>query len=168
MSQSRRLDSQHAGLMTARWVIWVKWWRGRWRSWWSIIRLLPVAGRAAVAAMVLNLVIGVLPLGFVTGTSVAIGRVAGAGRSMWSGVLLAAGLAVISLLLQSVLSPFQAAFTELISRRVDGACARRLMRATLTEAPAGLLEQPEVMDKMGDARRGLVEYATTPGAAVAG
>jgi ATP-binding cassette, subfamily B, bacterial len=118
--------------------------------------------------MVLNLVIGVLPLGFVVGTSVAIGRVAGAGRVTWGGVLLALGLAVVSLLLQSVLSPFQAAFAELISRRVDGACARRLMRATLAEAPFGLLEQPAVLDKMGDARRGLVEYPATPGAAVAG
>jgi ATP-binding cassette subfamily B protein len=138
------------------------------RSWWSIIRLLPVAGRVAVAALVLNLVTGVLPLGFVVGTSEAIGRVAGAGRGAWGGVLLAAGLAAVALLLQSVLSPFQAAFTELISRRVDGACARRLMRATLAEAPVGLLEQPGVLDKMGDARRGLVEYSTTPGAAVAG
>jgi ATP-binding cassette subfamily B protein len=117
---------------------------------------------------VLNLVIGLLPLGFVVGTSEAIGRVAGAGRSTGGGVLLAMGLAVVSLLLQSVLSPFQAAFTELISRRVDGACARRLMRATLAQAPADLLGQPDVLDKMGDARRGLVEYSTTPGAAVAG
>jgi ATP-binding cassette subfamily B protein len=144
------------------------WRRARWRSWWSIIRLLPVAGRVAVAAFVLNLVIGLLPLGFVIGTSVAIGRVAGAGKSVWGGALLAVGLAVVSLLLQSVLSPFQAAFTELISRRVDGACARRLMRATLTEAPVDLLEQTDVLDEMGDARRGLVEYSTTPGAAVAG
>ena len=118
--------------------------------------------------MVLNLLIGVLPLGFVIGTSVAIGRVAGAGRGTGGGVLLAVGLAVVALLLQSVLSPFQAAFTELISRRVDGACARRLMRATLTEAPFARLEQPDVLDNMGDARRGLVEYSTTPGAAVAG
>lgn len=36
------------------------------------------------------------------------------------------------------------------------------------EAPVDLLEQPDVLDKMGDARRGLVEYSTTPGAAVAG
>jgi ATP-binding cassette subfamily B protein len=78
------------------------------------------------------------------------------------------GLAVVALLLQSVLSPFQAAFAELISRRVDGACARRLMRAALAEAPFGLLEQPDVLDKMGDSRRGLVEYPATPGAAVAG
>jgi ATP-binding cassette subfamily B protein len=118
--------------------------------------------------MALSLVIGVLPLGFVVGTSVAIGRVAAAGRVTWGGVLLAVGLAVVALLLQSILSPFQAAFAELISRRVDGACARRLMRATLAEAPFGLLEQPDVLDKVGDARRGLVEYSTTPGAAVAG
>jgi ATP-binding cassette subfamily B protein len=118
--------------------------------------------------MVLNLVIGVLPLGFVVGTSEAIGRVAGAGKGIWDRVMLAVGLAVVSLLLQSVLSPFQAAFTELISRRVDGACARRLMRAILAEAPVDLLERPDVLDKMADARRGLVEYSTTPGAAVAG
>jgi ATP-binding cassette subfamily B protein len=42
------------------------------------------------------------------------------------------------------------------------------MRVTLTEAPACLLEQPAVLDALGDARRGLTEYATTPGAAVAG
>ena len=127
-----------------------------------------MAGRVAVAAIVLNLVIGVLPLGFVIGTSVAIGRVAGAGRGIWGGVLLAVGLAVVALLLQSVLSPFQAAFTELISRRVDGACAQRLMRATLAQVPVDLLEQSDVVDRMGDARRGLVEHSTTPGAAVAG
>lgn len=36
---------------------------------WGIIPLLPAAGRVAAAAIVLNLVIGVLPLGFVIGTS---------------------------------------------------------------------------------------------------
>jgi ATP-binding cassette, subfamily B, bacterial len=82
--------------------------------------------------------------------------------------LVAVGLAVAALLLQSVLSPFQAAFTELISRRVDGVCARRLMRATLADAPVDLLEQPDVLDKLGDARRGLEEYFVTPGAAAAG
>jgi ATP-binding cassette subfamily B protein len=137
-------------------------------KWWGIVRLVPVAGRVAVVATMLNLVIGVLPLGFVIGTSVAVERVTGTGPGVWGGVLLAVGPAVAALLLQAVLSPFQAAFTELISRRVDGVCARRLMRTTLTEAPVDLLEQPDVLDKMGDARRGLVAYSTTPGAAVAG
>lgn len=125
-------------------------------KWWSVIRLVPAAGRVAVAAIALNLLIGVLPLGFVIGTSLATERAAGV------------GLAVISLLLQAIISPFQTALTELISRRVDGASARRLMRITLTKAPIGLLEQPDVLDRMGDARRGLVEFSATPGAAVAG
>jgi ATP-binding cassette subfamily B protein len=154
--------------MTTRWTRPARWWRERWRGWWSVIGLLPVAGRVAVTALALNLVTGVLPLGFVLGSSVAIGRVTGTGALAWGGVLLAVGLAVAALALQSVLSPFQAAFAELVSRRVDGACARRLMRATLTGAPFGLLEQPDILDKLGDARRGLTEYPATPGAAVAG
>jgi ATP-binding cassette, subfamily B, bacterial len=145
-----------------------RWWLGRWRSWWSIIRLLPIAGPAAAIAIALNLVIGVLPLGFVIGTSVAIERVTATGLRAWSGVLLAAGVAVVALMLQTVLSPFQAAFTELISRRVDGVCSRRLMRATLADAPMDLLEEPDVLDKLADSRRGLMEFFTTPGAAVAG
>jgi ATP-binding cassette subfamily B protein len=127
-------------------------------SWWPIIRLLPVAGRVAAVAVVLNLLLGLLPLGFVIGAGVAVGR------GTWGGVV----LAVVSLLLQAGLSPFQAAFTELISRRVDGARASTLMRATLTEAPIDVLERPDVLDKTGDARRGLTEFSTTPGAAVAG
>src|SRR4051794_33357182 len=77
------------------------------RGWWSIIGLLPVAGPVAVVAMGLNLLIGVLPLGFVIGTSVAVERVAGDGRGAWGAVLVAVGLAVASLLLQAVLAPFQ-------------------------------------------------------------
>jgi len=176
MSQSRRFSPPSSAFRAssdfrapaARWAGRARWWRGRWRSWWSIIQLVPAAGWVAVAAIVLNLVIGLLPLGFVIGTSVAIGQVAGAGRGVSGGVLLPAGLAVAALLLQSVLSPFQAASTELISRRADGACVRRLMRVTLTQATVDLLEQSDVLDKMGDARRGLTEYSATPGAAVAG
>ena len=143
----------------------------RWRSWWSIIRVLPQAGRAVPVAALLNLVIGLLPLGFVIATSVAISRVPALGQSAhgaWGPVLAAMTLAIAALLLQSALSPFQAAFTELISRRVDGFCTRRLMRATLAEAPVAQLEQAAVLDKLSDARRGLVEYFVTPGAAAAG
>ncbi|TVZ01790.1 hypothetical protein EAS64_30510 [Trebonia kvetii] len=83
-------------------------------------------------------------------------------------VLAAMILAIVMLLLQSALSPFQAAFTELISRRVDGYCTRRLMLCTLAEAPVAQLEQSAMLDKLSDARRGLVEYFVTPGAAAAG
>jgi ATP-binding cassette, subfamily B, bacterial len=148
------------------------WGKARWRSWWSIIRIVPRAGRRAVAvAALLNLVVGLLPLGFVVATSVAIARVPAAGSSAhgaWGPVLAAMTLAIVVLLLQSALSPFQAAFTELISRRVDGFCTRRLMRCTLAEAPVAQLEQAAVLDKLSDARRGLVENFVTPGAAAAG
>jgi len=154
--------------VTARWNRLARWWLGRCRGWQEIIRMLPAAGPAAVAAITLNLIVGVLPLGFMIGTSVAIERVTSAGRAGWSTALAAVGLAVAALLLQTVLSPFQAAFTELISRRVDGVCARGLMRATLTDAPADLLEEPDMLNLLGDARRGLVEYYNTPGSAVAG
>jgi ATP-binding cassette subfamily B protein len=147
------------------------WAEGRRRSWWSIIRILPQAGQAVPVAALLNLVIGLLPLAFVIATSVAIARVPALGHAnhdAWGPVLAAMTLAIVALLLQSALSPFQAALTELISRRVDGFCTRRLMRCTLTEAPVAQLEQAEVLDKLSDARRGLVEYFVTPGAAAAG
>ncbi|HTR92060.1 MAG TPA: ATP-binding cassette domain-containing protein [Trebonia sp.] len=147
------------------------WSSTRWNSWWSIIRIVPQAGRAVIVAALLNLAIGVLPLGFVVATSVAIARVPALGRSAhgaWGPVLAAMILAIGALLLQSALSPFQTAFTELISRRVDGYCTRRLMRCTLAEAPVAQLEQAAMLDKLSDARRGLVEYFVTPGAAAAG
>jgi ATP-binding cassette subfamily B protein len=147
------------------------WAESRWHSWWSIIRILPQAGQAVPVAALLNLVIGLLPLGFVVATSVAISRVPALGQSAhdaWGPVLASMSLAIAALLLQSALSPFQAAFTELISRRVDGFCTRRLMRATLADAPVALLEQAAVLDKLSDARRGLVDYFVTPGAAAAG
>jgi ATP-binding cassette, subfamily B, bacterial len=149
----------------------IRWGKARWRSWWSIIRVLPQAGQAVTVAALLNLVIGVLPLGFVVATSVAIARVPAVGGTAygaWGPVLTAVILAIAVLLLQSALSPFQAAFTELISRRVDGFCTRRLMRCTLAEAPVAQLERAAVLDKLSDARRGLVEYFVTPGAAAAG
>ena len=147
------------------------WGRERWDSWWSIIRILPRAGRVVTVAALVNLVIGLLPLGFVIATSVAIGRVPALGqpdRDAWGPVLAAMLVAIGTLLLQSALSPFQAAFTELISRRVDGFCTERLMRCTLVDAPVAQLEQAAMLDRLSDARRGLVDYFVTPGAAAAG
>jgi ATP-binding cassette subfamily B protein len=150
-----------------------RWWANRARSWLAIIAMVPDAGPAACAAITLNLATGLLPVGFVIGTSLAIERVTAAGRALgsggrWDAVLAAVAIAVAALLAQALLAPYQAAFTELVSRRVDGVCARRLMRATLTEAPVSLLEEADILDNLGEARRGLVEYFTTPGSAVGG
>jgi ATP-binding cassette, subfamily B, bacterial len=146
----------------------IGWWRWRWQCWRAILVMVPAAGPVAIAAIALNLATGVLPLGFIIGTSVAIERVTAAGRSDWAAVLTAAVLAVAALALQTVLAPFQAAFTELISRRVDGVCGRGLMRAALVDAPVEMLEQPRILDELAEARQGLTEYFATPGGAVAG
>ena len=98
------------------------WRQSRWHSWQSIIRIVPQAGQAVTVAAVLNLVIGLLPLGFVVATSVAIDRVPALGhstRGAWGPVLAAMALAIVVLLLQSALSPFQAAFTELVRRHLN-------------------------------------------------
>lgn len=80
------------------------WGKARWHNWWSIIRIVPQAGPAVRVAALLNLVIGVLPLGFVVATSVAIARVPAVGQSphdSWGPVLTAMILAIVVLLLQA-------------------------------------------------------------------
>jgi ATP-binding cassette subfamily B protein len=75
---------------------------------------------------------------------------------------------VAALLLQSALTPFQTALAELVARRVNGHCARRLMRATLESAPIAVLEREEVLDELAEAQRGLSDYFMTPGEAATG
>jgi len=148
--------------------------RDRGRPWISIARLLPLAGWPAVACSVLvNLVIGLLPIVFIVGTSVMLERVPAAaarqhGADGWPAVLSAFGLAVGALVVQSTLSPLQAAVGELVTRRIDGHCIRRLMTAGLSDAPMALLERQDVLDKLSMTRDHLVEIAQTPGSAAAG
>ncbi|MGD0832861.1 MAG: ABC transporter ATP-binding protein [Candidatus Dormibacteria bacterium] len=146
-------------------------WGPRLARWRSIASLLPVGGRAAVAASVLvNLLIGLLPLGFVIGASVMIERVplVAAGHAGWGTVLAPLLISVAALALQNALSPLPVALGELITRRVDGEAARRLMRAALADAPMEVLEQQDVLDLLADARQGLEDVQATPGAAVTG
>ena len=150
------------------------WLAERARSWLSIVQVLPTAGRPLlVGAVALNLAIGLLPLGFVVATSVAVQRaeelVPGRhGSATWGAAVAALGLAIGALLLQSALTPFQTALAELVGRRVNGHSARRLMRTALETAPVAVLEQERVLDHLAEARRGLTDYFQTPGDAAAG
>ena len=146
----------------------------RWRSWISIARLLPVAGwPLATLAVLANLVIGLLPVTFIVGTGVLLERILTLGGApdtaeTWSRVLPPFAVAIGALVLQNALSPLQATFTELITRRIDGHCIRRLMAAGSTDASMAILERQDVLEKLGTARRLLTERQQTPGAAVAG
>src|SRR5580698_301277 len=85
----------------------------RMRAWVSIARLFPLSGRGVVACCVLlNLAIGLLPIGFIVGTSVMLERVpaladADHGGSAWRAVLSAFAVAVGALAAQNTLTPLQ-------------------------------------------------------------
>ncbi|HTW06433.1 MAG TPA: hypothetical protein VME46_02930 [Acidimicrobiales bacterium] len=59
----------------------------------------------------------------------------------------------------------QAALGELVTRRIDGYCIRRLIHASLVDAPMLVLEEGEMVTAVNDAQTGLSQSWLTPGAA---
>jgi ATP-binding cassette subfamily B protein len=150
---------------------WRGWYASRLRRWHGVARLLPAAGAGAVAGSIaVNLLLGLLPLVFVTLTSVMLGDMSTArpGSGPAAAAVAALGTAVGAFALQQLLAPWQSALGELIARRVDGHCIERLGRAALVGAPIRELERPENIDVLSDARSGFERAMPTPGEAVAG
>lgn len=71
-------------------------------------------------------------------------------------------------MLQQVLAPFQRALSELVARRVDGYCVRRLMSLSLTQAQLATLEEQHCLNLLSDTRTAFDRVTSTPGDAVAG
>ncbi|MBV9451770.1 MAG: ABC transporter ATP-binding protein [Streptosporangiaceae bacterium] len=140
--------------------------------WTAIFRLLPRAGCiAGISSALATLAIGLVPVGFAIATSVLISHldlIFGHGPAHWATVGQALVLAGITLLLQNVLTPFQFALGELVTRKVDGHCVRRLIHTSLTDASLPQLEEREVLSQLSDAQSGLAQDFGTPGGAVAG
>lgn len=116
------------------------------------------------AAVLLNLALGLLPIAFIVWMSLLLEKVSAVG----SGSLTALALAVGALVVQQLLAPFQAAFTEVVSRRVDEHCVQRLLAAAYRDAPIATLEQPGVLDRLGDVKSAFDRSQPTPGEAAAG
>jgi len=150
----------------------IRGWRdARLRKWGAVVRLLPVAGTGLVlASIAINLLIGLLPLAFITLTSVMLNDIGGSAvrRAPIDAGGAALAVAVAAFVLQQLCGPWQSALGELIGRRVDGACVRRLGAAALSEVPLDLMEGKEVANSLSDARSGFERVITTPGDAVAG
>jgi ATP-binding cassette subfamily B protein len=148
--------------------------RDRYRCWLAMAKLLPRAGWPAVLwAVAVNLMIGLLPIVFIVGTSVMLQRVPALAAvrhapGAWAAVMLVFAVALGALVVQNALSPLQAAIAELIIRRIDGYCIRRLMTTALTDAQLTMLERQDILDKLSAARQGLLERFQTPGSAAAG
>ncbi|MFJ9517198.1 ATP-binding cassette domain-containing protein [Kitasatospora sp. NPDC101801] len=141
-------------------------------QWLPILRLMPVAGRGTVAVAVLfNLVLGLLPLGFAVGMAEMISRVPavlGEPGGDLTALLGPFGLGVAALVLQQVSAPFQQWLGVLIARRVDVHCAGRMMSAALGGVELAALEETAALALLGDAREAFQRSTLTPGDAVAG
>jgi ATP-binding cassette subfamily B protein len=142
--------------------------------WLPVLRLLPRAGLPTVLlASFFNAALGLLPLGFIYGMSLALERVpealrAGGSGDAWNHVAAAFGLALGAFVLQQVLAPFQKVLGEAVARRVDGYCVRRLMSRAVTRAPLAALEEQQVLNLLSDTRTAFDRVTSTPGDAVAG
>jgi ATP-binding cassette subfamily B protein len=148
--------------------------RGRWAQRRAMVRLLPAAGPFLVGTAIgLQIVAGLLPVGFVLSTAwviagvpdaVAEGVDSGAWRELRGHLVTAAALFfAIQLLL-----PVQAFLGEQLVRRIDGKIRDRLMTDSFRGTGIAVLEDPHLLDQAADGLNMLRMGNWSPGAACAG
>ncbi|MGZ4397117.1 MAG: ABC transporter ATP-binding protein [Gaiellaceae bacterium] len=148
--------------------------RARTRERVEIARELPGAGRGVVvASLAVNVLLGVLPVLFILGTSIMLGRVPaatreGVGSGAWDSLVYAFLLAASAFVVLQLLTPLQASLGELITRRVDGRFADRLIGDALRTPGIGPLEDQELLNDLSDSADQLEFGFRSPGRACAG
>jgi ATP-binding cassette subfamily B protein len=144
------------------------------RGYWRIAVLLPRAGRGLMlAAIGLNVLLGLLPLLFIVATSVMIGRVpaavaAGVGSAEWRELVAAFVVAASTFVAQQILVPLQVALGELAARRIDGHVIGRLMAASLRSTGIGTLEDQRLLNDLNQVVTTIEQSFRTTGLACAG
>ena len=138
----------------------------RWQTMWGLLRH---AGLPVVASgFALTLALALLPLVAI----VLMGQVLfllpdaaaqGSTGPAWHDLLTTFAYAIGVLVVQQVLAPFQAGLIETVARRVDQRCIDRFMTAALSDAPLELLDDPEVLDLLADARGAFARQFNSPG-----
>ncbi len=158
------------------------WLRKTWTEWVSsaviprvaIVRLLPVAGRGLVVAIIIaNLVAGALPVAFVIATSVVIGRVPGAvagglDSPAWDSLVVAFLLAALAFLASQALAPVTVALNAALRRRVDGHLRDQILELTARTTSIAPLEDAGVLDELSETARQFDSDWHTPGQAAGG
>lgn len=139
---------------------------------WSVARLLPRAGAPLVGLLILiNVVLGALPVVFIVATGVLLGRLptvaADHGPAGWAVVGTPFAVAAVAFAGQQVLAPLQSAAGELVARRIDGYVAIRVMAAALADPQVTTLEDPVQRNRLAEAGRELLEGFASPGRACA-
>jgi len=143
-------------------------------SYLRIARLVPSGGAGLVTSLiVLNLVLGLLPIVFILATSVMIGRVpaavtGGVGSPEWRNLVASFMVAAAAFLVQQILAPMQESFGELLARRVDGRVYQRLIGASLSSTGIGPLEDQRLLNHLAQVLTSLDQGFRTAGLACAG
>ncbi|MFJ3881027.1 ABC transporter ATP-binding protein [Streptomyces sp. NPDC090077] len=142
----------------------------RWLDIAALLRHVPPALRLPV--LLLNVLLGLLPLGFVVAMSLTLQRVpdvvGGGPAGSWAELVAVLAVAGAAFGMQQALAPFQAAAGELVVRHVDQRCRGELMRAALADAPAMALDDPRLLDRLDAAREAFDRASASPGDAAAG
>jgi ATP-binding cassette subfamily B protein len=143
-------------------------------AYWRIARLVPSGGAGLAAILViLNVILGLLPITFILATSVMIGRVpaavvGGVGSGEWRDLVAAFVLAAVAFLTQQILAPMQASLGELLARRIDGRVYQRLIGASLRSTGIGPLEDQRLLNDLTQVVTTLEQSFRTTGLACAG
>ncbi|HEX6352886.1 ABC transporter ATP-binding protein [Actinophytocola sp.] len=141
---------------------------------WDIVRLLPRAGGGLVAALVVvDLLLGLLPIVFAVATANVLGRVpaavdAGLDSAAWRSLVTVFGVAAAAFVTRQLLVPVERAMGELMTRRIDGQVVDELMAASLRSPGLGPLEDQRALDALRTAAREVEFGVRSPGRAAAG
>ncbi|MEV4625132.1 ABC transporter ATP-binding protein [Micromonospora sp. NPDC049523] len=140
----------------------------------AILRLSRRAGAGLVGGLVLvNVVLGALPVAFVIATSVVLGRVpaaveGGLSSSAWRSLVTVFVLGAAAFVGQQILAPLVTSLSELVARRIDGQMFRELMSASLSSPGIAPLEDQRVLGELRLAATELQFGVQSPGQACAG
>jgi ATP-binding cassette subfamily B protein len=140
----------------------------------DILRLTGRAGVPLIAATVLmNLLLGVLPVVFTVYAAVVVGRVPaavrdGIGSDAWDSLLRAFTVGAAAFVLQQIAAPLRESVGELLARRVDGLVIDSVMRKAMSTTGIGPLEDAAVVQDLRTAARELENWVQSPGQACAG
>ena len=144
------------------------------KSYQRIAALVPSGGTGLVGVLlIINVILGLLPIAFVLATSVMIGRVpaavtGGVGSAEWQALVWAFVVAASAFVVQQILAPLQASLGELLARRIDGRIFGRLIGASLQSTGIGPLEDQGLLDELTQAATALEQSWRTPGLACSG
>lgn len=140
----------------------------------EIAGLIPRAGwRLVVPLILMHLLAGAAPVGFVIATSIVIGRVPGAvdggvDSPAWDSLVRGFVVAAIVFLLAQIMAPAVTAVNARVRRRIDGQLRDEVLALVGETTSIAPLENHEVLDELAEVTRQLDTDWNTPGQAVAG